>query len=370
MSTLCFPWLILCLPVCLSLSAGDWVPPPPYGQTNMQLISAFSFMRDLDTLVNMAQLLNYTADYSSYSAWYASLAAEWHTTWYHDGIKGYADGMQAANVMSLFLPRVVPDALRADVLNSLVKDVQTRGQFTTGMISFARLFPVLSESGHHDLALELVQQTSYPSLGFEFNNPYEENATSLWEVWNAPQQGVIMDSRNHAMFGSISAWFYRYVAGISINAFQPILIRPRMATNHSLLQQVHAEVQSIAGAITVDYFRSFSRARQPHRQCAGQHRGAAHHGGAAAGRPMRSAVRGRQDRPAEECEWAHDASGSGGSERGARAGGLRPAPRGHAARQRDLPLRGHLGCAAANRCSELRPTETKEQQRMTERMKL
>jgi alpha-L-rhamnosidase len=146
---------------------GDWVPPPPFGQSNMQLISAFSFLRDLDTLVTMAQLLNYTADYARYSALYASLAAEWHRTWYNDGIKGYADGMQAANVMSLYLPRVVPDALRADVVNSLVKDVQQRGQFTTGMVSFARLFPVLSDSGHHDLALELVQQTTYPSFGYE-----------------------------------------------------------------------------------------------------------------------------------------------------------------------------------------------------------
>ena len=220
----------------------------------MQLISATPFLRDLYRLVNMSQILNLTTDTTTYTALYHKLAAEYHATWWSESVKGYADGQQAANVLALSLPGVVPANLTGVVLGSLVNDIVNRGQWTTGIVSIAQLFPLLSSTGHHDLALQLALKTTYPSYGYSFTNPYE-NATTLWEIWNAVSADAGMNSRNHHMFASIGAWFYRYLAGINPNALSPILIHPRLATNHSLLPSLSAELVTVAGSVHVSYRR-------------------------------------------------------------------------------------------------------------------
>ena len=233
---------------------GDWVPPPPFGQTNMQLISATPFLRDLYRFVNMSQILKQTEDAAMYGALYNKLAAEYHSTWYNDTLKGYADSQQAANVLAMSLPGVVPSDLTTAVLGSIVNDIHNRGQWTTGIVSIAQLFPLLSNNGQHDLAVQLAQKRDYPSYGWSFTNEYE-NATSLWEIWNAPSSNGGMNSRNHHMFASIGAWFYRHVAGIQPNALSPIVIHPRMTADHTLLPSVSAEVVTVAGAVRVSYQR-------------------------------------------------------------------------------------------------------------------
>ncbi|CAF1133276.1 unnamed protein product, partial [Didymodactylos carnosus] len=181
---------------------GDWVPPPPQPQTNPHLIGSFAFLHDVAVLVNMSQLLNYTADIEEYTTLYKQLSDEFHSTFYNSA-GYYADGMQTADVLALTLPNVVPADLRSKVFEHLVTDIINRKKhFTTGIVGIANLFPLLSDNGQHDLALELISAIDYPSYGYEFNNPYE-NATTLWEIWDAPMEGPGMNSRNHIMYGSV-----------------------------------------------------------------------------------------------------------------------------------------------------------------------
>ena len=188
------------LPCACSYDYGDWVPPPPFGQTDKQLIAAFPFLKDVTTLMKMATVLNDQDTLKDYTALYANLTATFHSLWYKNATIGYADGMQAANILALALPGVVPDNLKAGVLKALVSDLQMRGHLTTGIVSTANLFPVLSANKQHDLALQLAQSTVYPSYGWMFTNPLE-NATTLWELWDSPVDSVDgpdMDSRNQS----------------------------------------------------------------------------------------------------------------------------------------------------------------------------
>jgi len=233
---------------------GDWVPPPPYGQTNGQLIASFPFLRDVMTLAKIASVLNQTDIASKYSAFYGQLAKEFHSTFYTNDTIGYADGMQTANALALALPGVVPSDKKDAVVAALVKDINDKGTLTVGIVGTAQLWPVLSANGQHDLALQLAQSTKYPSHGYMAFNAVE-NATTLWELWDSPREGPGMNSRNHIMFGSIGAWFYRDVAGINPNSLNTIEIRPRMSYDASLMPELHAEVHTIKGEISVDYIR-------------------------------------------------------------------------------------------------------------------
>lgn len=230
---------------------GDWAPVRKTG--NSSLVSSYAFLRDVYTFVNMSELLNRTDNVRKYLEFYERLADEWHHVFYNASVNGYADGSQTANILSLSLVSVVPPTLRPTVLNALINDLNTTGYFTGGIIGVAALYPLLSNEGHHDLALRFATATSFPSYGYMFTNQIQ-NATTTWEQWNSlPTQA--RSSLNHHMFNSIGGWFYRYLAGIELHALRAVTVRPRMSFDENLLRHVDAEVVTIKGALCVMWTR-------------------------------------------------------------------------------------------------------------------
>ena len=132
---------------------------------------------------------------------------------------------------------------------------QNGNHVTTGIVSNAQIYPVLSNNGHHDLAVQLVTSITYPSYGYMFNNPYE-NATTIWELWDTPSEGPGMNSRNHHMYSSVGAWFYTHLAGIELLPDR-INIRPRMLSeqNKDLMKKLDCELSTLNGLIHISYTR-------------------------------------------------------------------------------------------------------------------
>ena len=235
---------------------GDWCQPPPQPMTNIHLITSFAFLHDVDLLINISQILGKKEDTETYLALYRKLAEEFHEVFYNTSGHFYADGMQAAQALALALSGVVPANVRETVINQLVTDINQQGiHVTTGIISIAQLYPILSDNGHHDLALELISSTTYPSYGYMFSNPYE-NATTLWEVWNIPTPGPGLSSRNHIMFGSVGAWFYSHLAGIELES-NIITVRPRMASESKkhLMSKLDCQLSTLYGLVHISYTR-------------------------------------------------------------------------------------------------------------------
>ncbi len=235
---------------------ADWVPPPPQPMTNGHLISAFAFLHDVNLLINISQVLGKKNDTDTYSALYKQLSEEFHRVFFNTSSNFYADGMQTAQVLALALPGVVPINVREAVLNQLVNDINQQGiHVTTGIVGTARIYPFLSDNGHHDLALELVSSTTYPSYGYMFNNAYE-NATTILERWNTPTADPGMNARNQAMFSSVGAWFYSHLAGID-SSLDIITIRPRMASESKkhLMAKLNCRLSTLYGIVHVSYTR-------------------------------------------------------------------------------------------------------------------
>ncbi len=82
----------------------------------------------------------------------------------------------------------------------------------------------MSENGYADIAYKLASSTDFPSWGYWIKN----GATTLYENWPIDAGSDI--SMNHIMFGEVSAWFYKALAGIKPDASQPgfknILLEP------------------------------------------------------------------------------------------------------------------------------------------------
>ena len=87
---------------------------------------------------------------------------------------------------------------------------------STGFLGVDGLLPVLTKIGRSDLAYQLLQNTSYPSWGYEIG----KGATTIWERWNSINpdgtfNDVGMNSFNHYAYGAVGEWMYRTLAGVS-----------------------------------------------------------------------------------------------------------------------------------------------------------
>jgi alpha-L-rhamnosidase len=82
----------------------------------------------------------------------------------------------------------------------------------------------------------------------------ENGATTLWEHWEFSDNTY---SHNHPMFGSVSEWFFRALAGMNAAAdavgFDKIVIRPQPVGD---LKWVKASYDSIHGKIISEWSRA------------------------------------------------------------------------------------------------------------------
>jgi alpha-L-rhamnosidase len=114
----------------------------------------------------------------------------------------------------------------------------------TGILGAKYILNTLTDHGRTDVAYRMASQKDLPGWGWWI----EQGATTLWEQWNGTE------SRNHIMFGDISAWFYKALAGINGDpaspGFKHFFIRPHPVGD---LTYVRAEYNSIHGKIVSDW---------------------------------------------------------------------------------------------------------------------
>ncbi|MCK7480621.1 MAG: hypothetical protein M0C28_27885 [Candidatus Moduliflexus flocculans] len=105
------------------------------------------------------------------------------------------------------------------------------------------MLDVLTRNGQGEAAFRVATQKSYPGWGYMI----AEGATTLWERWEK-LGGHAMNSQNHIMLGSVDAWFYRVLAGLSpaLPGWKKVRIRPHVLGD---LTFVEASLETVAGRI-------------------------------------------------------------------------------------------------------------------------
>jgi alpha-L-rhamnosidase len=236
---------------------GDWVP---IVHTPGDFVSAAYYYYDTWILSRIAQVLGNTADAQTYSQLASQIKDAINRKYFHPDAGGYATGTQTANAMALAL-NLPPAKSRGLIMRDLYDDIvyYHNTHLTTGFIGIKWLMPALTMFGHPDVAYELATQTTYPSWGYMV----KKGATTLWELWQ-DKTGPSMNSHDHAMFGSVGAWFYRALAGIRMEpdtaAYQHIRIEPRLVedlhwasgTLHTIRGTVSSSWNHSPGKITLD----------------------------------------------------------------------------------------------------------------------
>ncbi len=177
---------------------------------------------------------------SAEAARYGELAERVRDAWRTEFIG--ADGRlqpdtQANHVRALAFD-LVPAELRADAAARLVELVRAAGtHLATGFLATPYLLPVLADTGHLDVAYELLFTDTMPSWLYMI----ERGATTVWERWDGVRpDGTPFESLNHYSKGAVVSFLHRYVAGIRLledsggAAYRHFRVEPSPGRRHHL----------------------------------------------------------------------------------------------------------------------------------------
>jgi len=188
---------------------GDWVPAEG---TPGALVSTFYYFYSADLTARIAEILGKSADAEAYRKLAAEIQEAFNRRFWSEENQWYGNGSQTSQILPLYLDLAAKERRgpsMGHLRNSIV--YYNNVHLMTGILGTKYGMELLRRSGNLDLAYDLATQTTYPSWGYML----ERGATTLWELWQE-RTGPSMNSHNHPMFGSIGAWFYNALAGISL----------------------------------------------------------------------------------------------------------------------------------------------------------
>lgn len=143
----------------------------------------------------------------------------------------------------------IPRAM--DSLATAIKNAPAE-HFTTGIFGTKYVLETLAEYGTPNTVFDIVHSTAYPGWG----HMIDRGATSLWETWKESDNTF---SNSHPMFGTVSEWYYRWLAGIRPDqdhpGFKEFFLTPTTPTG---LESVNCTYNSPYGAIVSNWKKGAS----------------------------------------------------------------------------------------------------------------
>jgi alpha-L-rhamnosidase len=226
---------------------GDWLNVDD--NTPLDLIGTAYFAHAVDLVAQMADAIGDSGGAAAYRTLWGRIrdafSAKYVTS---DGTVG--GGSQTAYVLALS-DDLLPSAQVTPAADKLVANIGAHGgHLTTGFLGTGELLPTLSRTGHDDVAYRILEQTTFPSWGYEIG----KGATTIWERWDGIKtDGSFndpgMNSFNHYGLGSVGDWMYQHIGGIAPAApgYRKVVIAPSPGGS---LRWANARYRSDYGDIT------------------------------------------------------------------------------------------------------------------------
>lgn len=229
-------------------SLGEWCAPGQSDCPVHAVVNTFYYYYNNRLLSEIAGTLGHTGDQTYYAAQADTIREHFNRRFFdpETGLYGTQETYQTYQLLAL-VGDMVPAGYREKVFQTIVDDIRARGNhLNTGIIGTKYLWPVLVQGGENELAYRVATQTTWPSFGYWIEN----GATTLLEEWSGK------NSHNHQMFGSITEYFFKYLAGVqspmegTSAGYKDIRIEPHVPAG---LDHARASVGTVAGEVVSDW---------------------------------------------------------------------------------------------------------------------
>lgn len=249
----------------LANNYGDWLCIPSdtsFGTHSpmKNLVATAYWADDCTKLAEIARELGHFADASRFAEMFEKVRAAFQKEWL------LPDGQLLVETQTAYLLafafNLFPEEVRIRAAERLVDNIRALDwHLSTGFIGVSFLNPILSLTGHVNVAYKLLLRDDYPSWLY----PVKHGATTIWERWNGwtKEEGFFvphMNSFNHYSLGSVGEWLFRHVLGIELDpevaGFQQFILRPFIADG---LEHARGHYRTLHGEICSAWRRRDSR---------------------------------------------------------------------------------------------------------------
>ncbi len=250
---------------------GDWLnldDPTPYPYVELAYFTKTSLM-----MAEMADAQGLAEEGKKYRGWVETMRSNFRKKFFKRDYS-ISPESQSAYVLALDCGLLTDSNERkaaGDHLAALIRKKASPKNtgMTTGFLGTKPLLPVLTNTGHLDLAVSMLQSRQYPSWGYEVKN----GATTIWERWNSyteehgyggadGKMSAAMNSFSHYAFGAVTEWMMTTLAGIAPlePGYSKIRLHPHFPSKNAAVETeslswIKAHHDSPHGRITVSWKR-------------------------------------------------------------------------------------------------------------------
>ncbi len=230
---------------------GDWLA---FEETDKEMVSAACYAKDARMMIEMAEALDKRKDARKYKRLLRKIKSYFNKTYVID--LHLTQRTQTACLLALS-NELLNGRAKENTVSDLISSIERNGtRLSTGFLGTPELLPVLIKEGQEKLAYELLLQEENPSWLYSVN----QGATTIWERWDSytKESGFHkdgMNSFNHFNNGSVGAFLYESLLGISMDAPKGrILLRPAVLTDGRMeIQSCEGYYDSVYGKVEVKW---------------------------------------------------------------------------------------------------------------------
>lgn len=222
------------------------------GATDPYLVANAYYLRSLETVIKLAEIVGNAAKTKKYRARYQKVLAAFRKEYVTATGRMVSESQTA---LTLALQFHLTEEKYVGAMTERLEAAVEHYQFhlNTGFAGTPHLMFALSDGGAHDVARAILMKRSYPSWLYEV----DLGATTVWERWD----GILpsgefhdpaMNSYNHYSYGAVAEFIYRRIAGLDVleAGYKKFRIAPRLTKG---LAHVRMEFDSVYGKIFSEY---------------------------------------------------------------------------------------------------------------------
>lgn len=207
---------------------GDWLATDSSdgsykGITDDDFIASCFFAYSTSLLIKAGKEIG--RDVSNYEIMYPKIIEKINERFIENGLP--TSKTQTACAMAICFDICEDKNIIGEMLCGLIE--KAGGKLTTGFVGTPYLLQALTETGHSDVAYELLLNEGYPSWLYAVNH----GATTMWEHWDGIKEdgsfwSSDMNSYNHYAYGAVYGWIFENIGGIRIKdaGYKSVAIKP------------------------------------------------------------------------------------------------------------------------------------------------